>query len=190
MMKVSTSSHGSKRKREAAATAAERRAATAKIVAGQKCSICLEDNKLEHATGLNNCQHVFCFKCIETWKNSDRSNKNMCPVCRTTFTTTTQLLNGTSTTTVPVLSPNQQRPGSFLEELSSPIAETLRSFHQTILEVRTMENLEKEQTMLEQQIKAHNDRGRELTRRSDEHATKKRRFAQALEQRRGFGSAV
>ena len=43
------------------------------------CSICL--NKIKYKTGINSCNHYFCFTCIYKWTNE----KNKCPLCRKNY---------------------------------------------------------------------------------------------------------
>lgn len=46
----------------------------------ENCPICLD--KIKKKVILNNCVHVFCFKCLENWA----TKSNECPICRTRFT--------------------------------------------------------------------------------------------------------
>ena len=48
----------------------------------QHCSICLEPPARDEETRLNNCEHIFCFSCIETWAERE----NTCPLCKVRFT--------------------------------------------------------------------------------------------------------
>ena len=53
-----------------------------KEAAEQHCSICLEPPARDEETRLNNCGHIFCFSCIETWAERE----NTCPLCKVRFT--------------------------------------------------------------------------------------------------------
>jgi len=53
-----------------------------KAATEQHCSICLEPPARDEETRLNNCGHIFCFSCIETWAERE----NTCPLCKVRFT--------------------------------------------------------------------------------------------------------
>ena len=45
----------------------------------QECSICCNSITREYKT---KCNHKFDLQCIKIWINSDASNNNLCPICR------------------------------------------------------------------------------------------------------------
>jgi hypothetical protein len=49
-----------------------------------ECDICTEGFSDQHPpVPLDNCRHIFCKRCIESWMASENSNKDKCPECRT-----------------------------------------------------------------------------------------------------------
>ena len=46
-----------------------------------ECGICLEEKAMNPVV-IPKCKHVFCFTCLETWKNVSSTNKCTCPYCR------------------------------------------------------------------------------------------------------------
>jgi len=46
------------------------------------CSICLDVPSRMDVTTLNNCEHLFCFECIDQWAERE----NTCPLCKVRFT--------------------------------------------------------------------------------------------------------
>ena len=57
-----------------------------KVVKDQDCSICLDKIKAKNELFgfLPNCSHIFCLKCIRTWREKGKeTNGKLCPICRT-----------------------------------------------------------------------------------------------------------
>tara|TARA_B000000475_G_C15860494_1_gene391936 strand:- start:214 stop:726 length:513 start_codon:yes stop_codon:yes gene_type:complete len=50
------------------------------------CVICY-NNKITIKSRPNNCQHIFCYKCLKEWHKTDSNLNNFakCPVCRKSF---------------------------------------------------------------------------------------------------------
>lgn len=52
--------------------------------ARRTCAICLEAIGSDRQFGiLENCDHIFCYRCIRQWRRSTQQNRLMCPQCRT-----------------------------------------------------------------------------------------------------------
>ncbi|GMI62309.1 hypothetical protein ScalyP_jg5323 [Parmales sp. scaly parma] len=51
------------------------------------CSVCMEPPPPLELTKLNNCPHLFCFDCIDSWAKEE----NTCPLCKERFTTLTRV---------------------------------------------------------------------------------------------------
>ena len=48
----------------------------------KKCTICLDEIQISKMARLENCEHIFCYECIDQWA---KSNSNKCPNCKMKF---------------------------------------------------------------------------------------------------------
>jgi len=82
------------------------------------CCICMCEPEKEEAAGVDGCEHVFCFGCIEKWAERE----NTCPLCKNRFTNIARVCGGSRKKVKTRDQRADMGPGNALESLLAGMA--------------------------------------------------------------------